>query len=87
MTDRQLRHLRREELIDIIYTLQFRQEQMQKENAALRAELETRQLRVEKAGSLAEAALAVSGVLEAAQRAADIYLTSLGISKESKEEP
>lgn len=66
MTDRQLRHLRRDELIDIIYTLQ---------------------LRVEKAGSLAEAALAVSGVLEAAQRAADIYLTSLGISKESKEEP
>ena len=81
MTDRQLRHLRREELIDIIYTLQLRQEQMQKENAALRAELETRQLRVE------EADLAVSGVLEAAQRAADIYLTSLGISKESKEEP
>ena len=85
MTDRQLRHLRREELIDIIYTLQLRQEQLQKENASLRAELETRQLRV--AGSLAEAALAVSGVLEAAQRAADIYLTSLGISKESKEEP
>lgn len=82
MTDRQLRHLRREELIDIIYTLQLRQEQLQKENASLRAELETRQLRVEKAGSLA-----VSGVLEAAQRAADIYLTSLGISKESKEEP
>ena len=68
MTDRQLRHLRREELIDIIYTLQLRQEQLQKENAALRAELETRQLRVEKAGSLAEAALAVSGVLEAAQK-------------------
>lgn len=87
MTDRQLRHLRRDELIDIIYTLQLRQEQLQKENASLRAELETRQLRVEKAGSLAEAALAVSGVLEAAQRAADIYLTSLSISKESKEEP
>ena len=31
MTDRQLRHLRREELIDIIYTLQLRQEQLQKE--------------------------------------------------------
>ena len=29
----------------------------------------------------------VARVLEAAQRAADIYLTSLGISKESKEEP
>ena len=81
MTDRQLRRLRREELVDIIYTLQLRQQRLERENAELRAALQTRQLRVEQAGSLAEAALAVTGVLEAAQQAADVYLASLGATK------
>ena len=82
MTDRQLRRLSRGELVDIIYTLQLQQQKLQKENDELRTALENRQLRVEKAGSLAEAAIAVSGVMEAAQRAADLYLASLGVKKE-----
>lgn len=82
MTDRQLRRLSRGELVDIIYTLQLQQQKLQKENDELRTALENRQLRVEKAGSLAEAAIAVSGVMEAAQRAADLYLASLGVRKE-----
>lgn len=84
MTDRQLRRLRREELVDIIYTLQLQQQRLKEENAALRAALDSRRLQVEKAGSLAEAALAVSGVLEAAQQAADVYLASLGAAKEAE---
>lgn len=84
MTDRQLRRLRREELVDIIYTLQLQQQRLKEENASLRAALDSRRLQVEKAGSLAEAALAVSGVLEAAQQAADVYLASLGAAKEAE---
>lgn len=84
MTDRQLRRLRREELVDIIYTLQLQQQRLKEENASLRAALDSRQLRVEKAGSLAEAALAVAGVMEAAQQAADVYLASLGAVKEAE---
>lgn len=84
MTDRQLRRLRREELVDIIYTLQLQQQRLREENASLRAALDSRRLQVEKAGSLAEAALAVSGVLEAAQQAADVYLASLGAAKEAE---
>lgn len=84
MTDRQLRRLRREELVDIIYTLQLQQQRLKEENASLRAALDSRRLQVEKADSLAEAALAVSGVLEAAQQAADVYLASLGAAKEAE---
>lgn len=84
MTDRQLRRLRREELVDIIYTLQLQQQRLKEENASLRAALDSRRLQVEKVGSLAEAALAVSGVLEAAQQAADVYLASLGAAKEAE---
>ena len=70
--------------MDIIYTLQLQQQRLKEENASLRAALDSRRLQVEKAGSLAEAALAVSGVLEAAQQAADVYLASLGAAKEAE---
>ena len=43
----------------------------------LRRQLEDRRIRLEKTGSIAEAALALSGVFEAAQKAADLYIQSV----------
>lgn len=58
--------------------------QQEKELASLRAalaerdeELERRTLMLEEAGSIAEAALKLNGVFEAAQRAADQYLENI----------
>lgn len=77
MTDKDLRRLSRAELLDILYEQQKRYEDSLAENQALRQQLEDRTLRIASAGSIAEAAIQVNGVFEAAQAAADQYLTSV----------
>ena len=66
MTDKDLRHLSRAELLDILYEQQKRYEDSLAENQALRQQLEDRTLRIASAGSIAEAAIQVNGVFEAA---------------------
>ena len=65
----------------------------EKELTALRAELaeknallEDRRLVVQEAGSIAEAALRLNGVFEAAQRAAEQYLISVKAAAEPEKE-
>ena len=77
MDDKEFRKLRREDLIEIIYQYQRRDQKLTQENEMLRRQLEDRRIRLQKAGSIAEAAMALSGVFEAAQKAADLYLQSL----------
>ena len=86
MTDKELRRLSRAELIDILYELQKRGEELDAQNQQLRRQLEQRQLHLAEAGSIAEAALRVNGVFEAAQAAADQYLLSVQASVASAEQ-
>ena len=74
MTDKELRKLSRAELIDILFELQTQNENLTAENRELAAQLESRQLQITEAGSIAEAALRLNGVFEAAQAAADRYV-------------
>ena len=69
MTDKELKHLSRMELIDIIYELQKQNEQNAAQIEKLQAALDEKELHIENAGSIAEAAVQISGVLEAAQAA------------------
>ena len=77
MTDKELRRLSRAELLDILYEQQKQYEASLAENRALQQKLDDRTLRISKAGSIADAAVQISGVLEAAQAAADQYLASV----------
>lgn len=77
MADRELRRMHRAELIEIIYALKQSEDQLKAQNAALTAQLQDRQLRLEKAGSIAQAALELNNVFAAAQAAADDYLHSV----------
>ena len=74
MTDKELRKLSRAELIDILFELQTQNENLTAENRELAAQLESRQLQITEAGSIAEAALRLNGVFEAALAAADQYV-------------
>ena len=56
MADRELRRMHRAELIEIIYALKQSEDQLKAQNAALTAQLQDRQLRLESAGSIAQAA-------------------------------
>ena len=77
MPDRELRHMSRTELVEIIFALKQSEDQLKAENAALTAQLEDRQLHIQNAGSIAQAALELNKVFEAAQAAADEYLASV----------
>lgn len=77
MTDQKLRRLSRSELIDILYEQQKRLEESEKTCRELREQLEEKELLLSESGSIAEAALKINGVFEAAQAAADQYLLSV----------
>ena len=77
MTDRELRRLGRAELVDIIYELQSRNQQCEAEIEKLQKALDDKILKIASAGSIAEAALKLSGIFEAAQASADQYMASL----------
>ena len=80
MADRELRRMHRAELIEIIYALKQSEDQLKAQNAALTAQLQDRRLRLESAGSIAQAALELNNVFAAAQAAADDYLHSVQAS-------
>lgn len=85
MVSKELRKLNRRELIDIIYQMKKNEQQMQEQISALQAELEEKRLRLSQAGSIAEAALAVSNIFSAAQEAANLYLQEISSMKAEAE--
>ncbi len=77
LTDKEFKRLSRAELIEVIYQMQRDEEELRAENERLRAELADRRSRLAQAGSIAQASLALNGVFEAAQAAADAYLAEI----------
>ena len=84
MTDKELQRLRRSELLEILLSQQKQIESLKKELAEAKEQLEDRKLVMARSGSIAEAALKLNGIFEAAQRAADQYLFSIGATDLSK---
>ena len=74
MSQQEFRKLRRLDLVDIIYRLQEELEEQKRENEVLKCRLAERELKIERAGSIAQAALELNEVMEVAQKAADQYL-------------
>ncbi len=85
MTEKELKHLNKRELIEIIYELKVNEEKLQKELESAKAALEDRNIRMENAGSIAEASLAINGVFEKAQAAADEYLAAIKVAQSDSE--
>ena len=77
MTDNELRKLSRSDLLEILLEQSKEISGLQAENKKLKEQIEDRTIKYTDSGSLAEASLKVSGVFEAAQKAADIYLDNL----------
>jgi cell division septum initiation protein DivIVA len=85
MTDKEFKRLNRSQLIDIIYQLQLKQEELTAENEKLSKALDDKRLRVSKAGNIAEAALEIHNVMQAAQDAAAHYLEEIRRMREATE--
>ena len=73
MTDKQLRSLSKAQLFSLLHKQEVEIERLNAENTKLSEQM----LSLERAGSLAEASLLVSGIIAAAQNAADIYLDGI----------
>lgn len=81
-TDGDLRRMGRRELVEIIYALQKNDADQAQQIERLKTQLRNRAIAVEKAGSIADAALVLNGVFERAQEAADQYLASVASQQE-----
>ena len=77
LAKKDMKWLSRRELIEVIYQLKLNEQELHKEIDTLRLQLQQQELKVEDVGSIAEAALSLSGIYEAAQKTADIYLEEI----------
>ena len=86
MTDKEFKWLSRPQLIEIIYQLQIKQEELMAENERLSKELADKRIRLEDAGNIAEAALRIHDVMQAAQDAASHYTEELQLRADQEYE-
>lgn len=77
MTAKELKKLSRKDLLEILLAQSKQMQQMQQQLEAAQVELDSRKLEVEEAGSIAEAAMKVNRVFEAAQAASQQYLDNI----------
>lgn len=74
MTEKELKKLNRYQLLELLVMQTERADKLQEKVEELEARLEERNLNLSKMGSIAEAAIHITGVFEASQQAADLYL-------------
>lgn len=97
MTEKQLKKLSRAELLEILIQQTKRNDSLETELAELKtvyeekiseyeALLERKNIAIEESGSIAEASLKLSGIFEAAQQAADVYLENIRLIEKKAEE-
>lgn len=72
-----LKKLSRAELLEMLIAEEKRIDQLEKELEEAREALKDRAIKIENAGSIAEAALKLSGIFEAAQTAVDQYVENI----------
>ena len=77
MTDKEVKRLTRSQLIEIIYQLQLKEEELTADNERLSKALEDKRILLDNAGNIAQAALEIHNVMQAAQDAATHYLDEM----------
>lgn len=77
MADRELKRLSRRELLEMLIAQGRENERLQAEITRLEELLSEREIHLSESGNIAEAALRLNGVFEAAQRAAEQYLENI----------
>ena len=85
MTEQELKKLNRVRLIETIQLTERRCEELEEELAQTKRALSDRRMRIQNAGSLAEATVSVNSVMEAADAAAKQYLDNIRTQSEESE--
>lgn len=82
MTDKELRKLTRTELLELLLAQSREMDRLNNELELARQQLSKREIALTQSGSIAEAALQLNGIFEAAQAAADQYLENIRVPME-----
>ncbi len=77
MQDKDLRKLSRAELLELLISQTRRVEELEAQLTEAEARLAKREIAIDKAGTLAEAAFLLNGVIESAEKAAAQYLENI----------
>ena len=83
MTDKEFKRLNRAQLIEIIYQFQMKVDKLTEQNQELERELADKRLRLNNAGSIADAAIEINNCFSNAQNAAEQYLNEIKVSQEA----
>lgn len=86
MTDKELRRLSRRDLLEMLVAQEKENRKLRQELAEARAKLQDRSIAIAQAGTMAEAAMALNGVFEAADRAARQFLDNIKVRAEGAQE-
>ncbi len=82
MTDRELRRLSRTDLLELLLAQRRENEQLRCILDQTQAQLADRTIQINKAGSIAEASLHLSGIFDAAQDSCQYYLDNIKLLSE-----
>lgn len=85
MTDKELQKLNRRELLEMLIEQTKEVDRLQQELEETKARLESRDLMVNKAGSFAQAAFQINGVVESVEAAARQYLENIKRCSDSQQ--
>lgn len=77
MTNKELKKLTRTELLELLLAQTERADSLEKEIEELRKKLSEKDIAIQNSGSIAEAALKINDIFNAAQAAADQYLMNI----------
>lgn len=86
MTDKELRKLNRAELLEMLIEQIEENEKLRSQLDEAYQKLSDRNIIIENSGSIAEAALRLNGIFEAAEKAAEQYLENIKRKNSSQKE-
>jgi len=87
VNEKELKRLNRKQLLELLLIQIERADDLERRLEQAQEKLKSRELVQMRAGSLAEAALQLSGIFESAQEAADLYLENVQLQKGKTPQP
>lgn len=85
MTDRDVKKMSRKELLELLIASKEENAELKERLEQQELALQSREIQIKNAGNLAEAALALNGIFESADKAAAQYLENIKRSSEQQE--
>lgn len=88
MTEKEMKHLSRAELLELLLAQTEENDRLKQQLKQLQDQLEDRTILIDNCGSMAEAALKLNGVFDAVDRAVQQYLENVRrMAQESRDAP